>query len=449
MDRRDPTSTALDNKVKVTRYWPGKAPEWAVEEDEEEEEDDEEQQEEQTAIPRAATKATVIASSNDPRLRRLAESKKDRASAVEEHRQIRRAEVVAADEDESEEEEEEGEISVEARRLAMLRRMEDESEDESEEEDEDALEQRRALARQRAKEREKEEELPQEDEEEEDEEEEDSSEYETDSEEEDNAKNRLKPIFVTKKNRDTIAEREKIEDELEQEKVRQQERLKERAVESRALVEAEIQRENVEHVDGGGHAGASDIDTDDEVNEAEEYDLWKQRELKRIKRDRDLKEAAFKEREEVERLRNMTEDERREWDRRNPKPVEEQPMDKKKWNFLQKYYHKGAFYQTSSDDKFGTTKKDEIYKQDFGEAVGEDKMDKSILPKVMQVRRGQFGRSGRSKWTHLVNEDTTNWDNPWTFNDPLRSKYNNKMAGMNQALQKPSVKDVLKKGTTM
>lgn len=41
---------------------------------------------------------------------------------------------------------------------------------------------------------------------------------------------------------------------------------------------------------------------------------------------------------------------------------------------------------------------------------------------VMQVRRGQFGRSGRSKWTHLVNEDTTSWDTPWNMNDPLRTK---------------------------
>lgn len=49
----------------------------------------------------------------------------------------------------------------------------------------------------------------------------------------------------------------------------------------------------------------------------------------------------------------------------------------------------------------------EIYNRDFSEATGEDKFDKQILPKVMQLRKGQFGRAGRTKWTHLADQDTT------------------------------------------
>ncbi|KAJ0690931.1 putative micro-fibrillar-associated protein [Helianthus annuus] len=42
------------------------------------------------------------------------------------------------------------------------------------------------------------------------------------------------------------------------------------------------------------------------------------------KRDRDDRDAMVKEREEIERVRNMTEEERREWERRNPKPTRAQ-----------------------------------------------------------------------------------------------------------------------------
>lgn len=51
----------------------------------------------------------------------------------------------------------------------------------------------------------------------------------------------------------------------------------------------------------------------------------------------------LKEKEELEKLRSMTEEERREYERRNPK--EQTQKVKKKWKFMQKYYHKGAFFQ--------------------------------------------------------------------------------------------------------
>lgn len=69
-------------------------------------------------------------------------------------------------------------------------------------------------------------------------------------------------------------------------------------------------------------------------------------------------------------------------------------------------------------------------------------MDKSILPKVMQVKH--FGRAGRTKWTHLVDQDTTEWDTPWTTNDPLRAKYNQKMAAMARPIEKPKGSKKLK-----
>jgi hypothetical protein len=90
---------------------------------------------------------------------------------------------------------------------------------------------------------------------------------------------------------------------------------------------------------------------------------------------------AFKEREELEMLRSMTEEERQAWERKNPKS-QKADASKQKYKFLQKYYHKGAFFQEASDDKFGTQGSEEIYSRDYTEAVAEENLDKSILPKV-------------------------------------------------------------------
>ena len=60
--------------------------------------------------------------------------------------------------------------------------------------------------------------------------------------------------------------------------------------------------------------------------------------------------------------------------------------EKKKWKFMQKYWHKGAYYQTGADDQFQEKNTDDIFGRDFSAPTGEDKFDKTILPKVMQVR---------------------------------------------------------------
>ncbi|XP_062028221.1 uncharacterized protein LOC133744108 [Rosa rugosa] len=400
-------------QTKVKRYWPGKAPEWGDDADE----DGDIRVSAAASLEKAfpTQDYSDIARKDDPRLRRLAESRIDNREDVRaDHRRIRQAEIVST-------------IEEEARRQEGI---------DAEEEDPDALEERRRRIKERLREREQEEAalLPSEDEEEdkEEEEEEEESEYSTDSEDEHGGMMMLKPVFVPKAERDTIAERERIEaEELALEEARKK-KLEERKRETKQIVVEEIRKDEEIQKSMEQDANIADIDTDDELNEAEEYEAWKAREIARIKRDREEREAMLKEKEEIERVRNMTEEERREWERKNPKPA---PKPKQKWRFMQKYHHKGAFFQSDADDHAATVGTDGIFTRDFSAPTGEDKMDKTILPKVMQVKH--FGRSGRTKWTHLVNEDTTDWNNPWTYNDPLRAKYNAKMAGMNAPIEKP------------
>lgn len=56
---------------------------------------------------------------------------------------------------------------------------------------------------------------------------------------------------------------------------------------------------------------------------------------------------------------------------------------------MQKYWHKGAFFQEAPDDTRGTAGTDSIFQRDYSAPTGEDKFDKASLPKVMQV--GELG----------------------------------------------------------
>lgn len=124
-----------------------------------------------------------------------------------------------------------------------------------------------------------------------------------------------------------------------------------------------------------------------------------------------------KEKSDIDRIRNLTEEERRLEARSNPKEVTNKAS-KGKYKFLQKYYHRGAFF---------LDKDDEVYKRDFAQATLEDHFDKTILPKVMQVKN--FGRCGRTKYTHLVDQDTTQFDSPWYSDTSNNIKFHNDRAG--------------------
>ncbi|KAG3034028.1 hypothetical protein JG687_00000456 [Phytophthora cactorum] len=247
-----------------------------------------------------------------------------------------------------------------------------------------------------------------------------SSEYETDTDDSEPGEELMKPVFVPKKARGTLKRQEELTAEEERRQKREQEKMKARKMESRRLVAEEVRREQ----DGADKGDSTDVEMPDDtdgLDPAQEYRDWELREMRRIKRDRDRKEQRRKEEEETQRRRNMTEEERAAEDAKLKK---NEPKEKKKLKFMQKYYHKGAFYV--DDDSIRS--KDDVRKRDATEATLEDKVNKEMLPAVMQVKN--FGRAGRTKYTHLADQDTSSRDSLWARNDGIREKYKSHLGGM-------------------
>jgi microfibrillar-associated protein 1 len=301
---------------------------------------------------------------------------------------------------------------------------------------------------------------------------EESSEYETDtddtdSEEESGGPSKLlKPLFISRQYRETLRQQE--EEEKIKEVKQQQELLfrEERKHQTRVLLAESIKKQNDldamrDVTDNDSDAGLPD-DLDYEDQEEEEYNAWKIREMFRIKRETELREEMIREAKDIERRRNMSDEERYQEDLKLGRFEEKE---KKKWKFLQKYYHKGVFYmddnsvqknaiqsqyasaplpsssasatassyyapRPAGDDKGEAEKQKAIDARlrDYDEPTLEDKFNKESLPAIMQVKK--FGMRGRTKYTHLVDQDTTEFLQPLRPDERVRSNYMAKRAGV-------------------
>uniref|UniRef100_A0A8C2D102 Microfibril associated protein 1 n=1 Tax=Cyprinus carpio TaxID=7962 RepID=A0A8C2D102_CYPCA len=388
-------------KVKVKRYVSGKRPDYApMESSDEEEEDFQFVKKGKEAEPEMEIEEEE---KSDPRLRRLMNRvTEDVEERLARHRQIAEPEQIA----QSSEDSDEGTWHPE---------REESSEDEEEEEVDD--ERRRAMMRQRAQERKNEEmevlEVEVEEEGKSGEESESESEYEEYTDSEDETEPRLKPVFIRKKDRVTVAEREAEEQRQKELEIEAKKQVEERRRYTLKIVEEEAKKEYEENK--RTLAALDGLDTDGE-NEEEEYEAWKVRELKRIKRDREDREAIEKEKAEIERFRTLTEEERRAELRTNGKVVTNKAT-KGKYKFLQKYYHRGAFFLVSNEDLLTHT---------------------GHFNFTFKVKN--FGRSGRTKYTHLVDQDTTSFDSAWAQESAQNSKFfKQKAGGVRDVFDRPTV----------
>jgi len=233
-----------------------------------------------------------------------------------------------------------------------------------------------------------------------------------------------KPVFVPKNKRNMLQSQEKKWEEEEKRVEREIARTEKRKMESRAMVAktvAAVQSANVDEdaeEEGGGAINAPPND-DDDVDCEMERDAWEVRELRRLLDSMDELKRREKEMVERERRRQMTDEEVLQWDvstGRYHAPGSNrdgQPTGK----FLQRFYHRGAFYMAEDEwDEDDVRRKAAGYAR---AATGDDKINRSALPEVMQVKGFGFARQN-TKYKGLTKEDTT--DKKQTFLPLIQSK---------------------------
>ncbi|KAI4139192.1 MAG: hypothetical protein L6R39_006426 [Caloplaca ligustica] len=216
----------------------------------------------------------------------------------------------------------------------------------------------------------------------------------------------LRPTFIKKDKRKDIGDalNGKTEDEIwaGQEA--------ERKAKADAMIQEQLDRDSAARAagkkdwDNDEAVDADEVDDTDDIDPEMERAAWKLRELKRVKRDREAIEQAEKEREEIERRRNLTKEEREAEDKEFLEQQKEEREGKGKMGYMQKYFHKGAFFQNDAKAE-GLDRRDIM-----GSRYQDDVVNRELLPQYMQIRdMTRLGRKGRTKYKDLKSEDTGRW----------------------------------------
>jgi microfibrillar-associated protein 1 len=242
-------------------------------------------------------------------------------------------------------------------------------------------------------------------------EEDSGSEEESSSEEEAPKKVLLRPTFIPKSKRNGASGAVNAStSEADQEKKAEEEAERKKHA-ANVMIQEQLEKDAIARAAGkkywdddeGGEVEELVDDTDGLDPEAEKA-AWKLRELTRIKRERDAVEEAEKERDEVERRRNLSKDERDAEDASYIAAQREEKDGKGKMSYLQKYYHKGAFFQDDSAAA-GLDQRDLM-----GARIQDDVQNRELLPEYLQIRDvTKLGKRGGTKYKDLKSEDTGRW----------------------------------------
>lgn len=76
-----------------------------------------------------------------------------------------------------------------------------------------------------------------------------------------------------------------------------------------------------------------------------------------------------------------------------------------------------------------------------GEPAGPASAPEQLLTSSSAPQVKNFGRSGRTKYTHLVDQDTTSFDSAWGQESAQNTKFfKQKAAGVRDVFERPSAK---------
>jgi microfibrillar-associated protein 1 len=241
------------------------------------------------------------------------------------------------------------------------------------------------------------------------EEDEESSEEEDSSSDDEPKKPLLAPKFISKAQRmkQQNAQPVKSAEEIAAEEER---RRKEKADE---MLQAQMERDQAARA-AGKKAWDDEDNIEEEVDDTDgldyeaEHAAWKLRELKRVRRDRLAIEEKEKEREEIERRRALTAQERETEDKAYIDAQKDEQEGKGKMAYMQKYFHKGAFFQ--GDEEQDEEVKAALNRDLAGARFEDETSSKEVLPEYMRIRdMSKLGKKGRTKYSDLKSEDTGRW----------------------------------------